>query len=107
MSESNIETEASVQSSQLGNVDDGNLTNEMDIIYHNMDSTSNFYTFRQQRNGTLEDCIQRLARQIEAGCYDKVVSILGGSNNFTIIVETALSQAQLYEKDWPSCEKRS
>jgi hypothetical protein len=107
MSESNIETEASVQSSQLENVGDGGLTNEMDIIYHNMDSTSNFYTFRQQRNGTLEDSIRRLARQIEAGCYDKVVSISGGSNNFTILVETALSQAQLYEKNWPSCETRS
>jgi len=107
MSESNIETEVSVQSSQLGNVSDGDLTNEMDIIYHNMDSTSNSYTFRQQRKGTLGDCIQRLARQIEAGCYDKVLSVSGGSNNFTIIVETALSQARLYERDWLSCERRS
>jgi hypothetical protein len=107
MSESNIETEASIRSSQLGNVDDGSLTNEMDVIFHNMDSTSNFHTFRQQRNGTLEECIQRLARQIEAGCYDKVMSVSGGSNNFTIVVETALSQAQLSEKDWPSCEKLS
>jgi hypothetical protein len=107
MSESNIEAEASMKFSQPILVDSSNLTNEMDVIYHNMDSTSNCYTFRQQRNGTLEECIQRLARQIEAGCYDKVVSIPGGSNNFTTIVETALSQAQLYGKDWPSCEKRS
>jgi hypothetical protein len=57
MSESNIEAEASIQSSQPVHVDGGNLENEMDVIYHNMDSTSKFYTFRQQRNGTLEDCI--------------------------------------------------
>jgi hypothetical protein len=63
---------------QRKHVDDGNLTNDIGVIYHNMDSTSDFYTFRQQRYGTLEGCIQRLAQQIEAGCYDKVVRCVRG-----------------------------
>jgi hypothetical protein len=85
MTESTTEHEAPAQSMQRKNVDDGNMKNDIDVIYHNMDSTSDFYTFRRQRYGTVEGCIQRLARQIEAGCYDKVVSVSGGNHNFTVI----------------------
>jgi hypothetical protein len=99
--DSNTEPEAATSSSQPKYVDTGNLTNEIDVIYHNMDSTSDFNTFRQQRYGTVEGCIQRLARQIEAGCFDKVVSVSGSKNSFTVIVETALSKEQLYGRDWP------
>jgi hypothetical protein len=102
MTESTTAHEAPAQSMQRKYVDDGNLTNDIDVIDHNMDSTSDFYTFRQQRYGTVEGCIQHLVPQIEAGCYDKVVSVSGVNHNFTVIVETALSKAQLYEKNWPS-----
>ena len=101
MAESNTEREATIPCPNRGYVDDGNLANEIDVIYHNMDSTFAFYTMRQNRFGTLEGCIQRLARQVAAGCFDRVVNVSGGSNNFTVIVETALSKEQLYEKDWP------
>lgn len=101
MAEPKTEREDTISSPHRGHVDDGNLTNEIDVIYHNMGSTSDFYTMRQNRCGTLEGCIQRLARQVAAGCFDRIVSVSGSKNSFAVIVETALSKQQLYDKDWP------
>lgn len=93
------ELEASVHHRRY--VDDHERTNDIDSIYHNMDSSSSFCMFRSGGYMTVEGCIQRLARQIAAGCFDKVVSVSGSSNNFTVVVETGLSQAEIYKRNRP------
>jgi hypothetical protein len=52
MSKSATENEVRIQSVRRNNVDDSNLNNDIDVIYHNMNSTSDAYTFSQQRFGT-------------------------------------------------------
>jgi hypothetical protein len=52
MSKSATENEAPIQSVRRKHVDGGNLNNDIDVIYHNMNFTSEAYTFSQQRFGT-------------------------------------------------------
>jgi len=70
------------------------------MYHHNMDSIADFHIMRPEECGLSKGCIQRLAQQVEAGCFDKVVSVTGDGRNFITIVETALWKKQLYEKDW-------
>lgn len=75
----------------------------IDVIYHNMMSTSNFRTFRTSRADTgIKEWIQRLARQIEVGCFDEVISVAASKHTFVVVVSTTVSKEELVEKGWPA-----
>ena len=75
--------------------------NELDVIYHNMTTTSNFRTMRQLRFRTLEDQLQILARQIQAGCFDTIISISASKGSFVVVLQTSLSADELFSKGFP------
>jgi hypothetical protein len=75
--------------------------NELDVIYHNMRVTSNFRTLRQQRFRTVEHQLQILARQIEAGCFDVIISVSASKGSFVVVMETSLSDDELFSKGFP------
>ena len=49
--------------------------NEMDVIYYNMNVTCDFRTTCWQGFRTVDGQMQRLNRKIEAGCFDKQISV--------------------------------
>lgn len=75
--------------------------NELDINFHNMTTTSNFRTLRQTRYRSVEQQLQILARHIEAGCFDLVVSVAASKSSFVVVVQTARSMEELLEMGFP------
>ena len=73
----------------------GDTEYELDIIYHNMNATSNFRTVRAFRHRTVEDQLQRFACQIGAGCFDAVVSVAASKGSFVVVMQTSLSDKEL------------
>jgi hypothetical protein len=73
----------------------GDIENELDIIYHNMNAISSFRTLRALRYRTVEDQQQRLACQIQAGCFDTVISVAASKESFVVVMETSRSDEAL------------
>lgn len=70
-------------------------TYELDIIYHNMTSTSNSKTVRALRYTTVKQQLQILAQQIAGGCFDLVVSVAASKQSFVVVMQTARSNDEL------------
>jgi hypothetical protein len=81
-------------------LDDGS-TNELDVIYHNMDLRSDFRTMRTQRGGTIDGQMQRMTQHIERGCFHEVISVSASKHTFVAVVCTALSQIELEKRGFP------
>ena len=76
--------------------------NEMDIIFHNMNVTSNFRTVRMPRYRTVSEQLGILYAFVQAGCFDKVVSVAASLHSFVAVVETTLSMEELKSRGFPA-----
>ena len=72
----------------------------VDIIYHNMNSSSDFKTFRAGSDRPVEQELLRVAKHIDNNCY-KIVSISASKYSLVVVFSTELSKAQLREKGFP------
>ena len=76
------------------------LNPNVDIIYHNMHAGSDFMTSRMGSEGSVEEILLQVAKQVENGCY-KIVSISASKHSFVIVFSTELSRAELRERGFP------
>ena len=59
---------------------------ELDIIYHNMDISSDFSTCRFGRFMSVEKQLCNLGRQIEDGCFDFVLSVTARQRTHSLLL---------------------
>ena len=74
------------------------FSNEIDVIWHNMDMRSDFRTNRTGNYGDIKETLVKLGRKIEAGCFDKLISVTASKNSLVVVMETMLSRAELAER---------
>jgi hypothetical protein len=74
------------------------FSNEIDVIFHNMDMRSDFRTFRTRDSGDIKDTPMKLGRESEAGGFDKLISFAASKNPFVIVMATNLSRDELEER---------
>ena len=72
----------------------------VDIIYHNMNTSSDFKTFRAGSDGPVEQELLQVAKHINNNCY-KIISINASKHSLVAVFSTELSKAQLREKGFP------
>jgi hypothetical protein len=68
------------------------LSNVIDVIYHNIRVTSTFRTLRQTRYRTVEEQLQILTHQIQAGCFDTVISVSASKGTFVVVGNLTLKR---------------
>ena len=73
-------------------------TPEVDIIYFNTWADSNFQTLRTGSKGPVEDALVVLTRNIEKGCFKRVVSVSASKHSLVVVVSTKLSHDELMKK---------
>ena len=73
-------------------------TPEVDIIYFNIWADSDFRGLRAGSNGPIEDVLVGLARNIEKGCFKRVLSVSASKHSLVVVVSTKLSHDELKEK---------
>ena len=73
-------------------------TPEVDIIYYNIWADSDFRGLRTGSNGPIEDVLIGLARNIEKGCFKRVLSVSASKHSLVVVVSTKLSHDELKEK---------
>ena len=73
-------------------------TPEVDIIYFNIRADSDFRSLRAGSNGPIEDVLVGLARNIEKGCFERVLSVSASKHSLVVVVSTKLSHDELKEK---------
>ena len=72
----------------------------VDVIYHNMHTGSEFRTFRAGSDGPVEEVLLRCAKHVQDGCY-KIVSISASRHSFVVVMTTELSREELRGKGFP------
>lgn len=72
----------------------------MDVIFHNMNSASDFTTVRSGGEGSVDDILLEVATHVKDGCY-KIVSISASKHSFVVVCSTELSKAELWLKGFP------
>ena len=79
----------------------------IDVIYYNMRASPNVWkSTRQFIGGRVEDQFLRLANQIRAGCWDRVISVSASKYSFSAIVTTSLTLDELHAKGFSSSRVR-
>jgi hypothetical protein len=72
----------------------------MDIIYHNMNSLSDFRTLRTNYTVTIESMLQQVARHVAGECY-QVISLSASERTFVVVLSTELSKEELRRRGFP------
>ena len=74
----------------------------VDVIYHNMNHTSDFRTWRTTRFGDVKSEMVKLTRCVENRCFDELISVAASKHSFVVVLTTTLTKEELRERGFPS-----
>ncbi len=73
----------------------------VDVIYHNMNYTSDFRTWRTLRFGNVKTETAKLNHYVWSGCFDELISVAASKHSFVAVLVTALTKEELRARGYP------
>lgn len=71
----------------------------IEVIYHNMNCTSDFHTWRTTKFGDVKTEMADLMRYVDKGCFDEIISVAASMHSFVVVLATALDREDLKARE--------